>query len=227
MMGQVMADKLIGLVPLRGGSKGLPGKNIKELAGKPLFKHATDQALRVLGDVVISTDIKSIVENPPAGAKVLARPTGLARDTTPMDAVIKDAILRRNLQGHTIVLLQATSPLRLDEDIKQALTLHKTGRFELVMSVTPTDPGFLKYGVVQDGQFRSVSHPAYCFANRQSLPAMSRPNGAVYVFSADTFLANGRLATTKIGAIEMPEDRSRDIDTADDFAAVEQMLRHS
>ncbi|MGB0797690.1 MAG: cytidylyltransferase domain-containing protein [Planktomarina sp.] len=217
--------KVIGLVPLRAGSKGLPGKNTRNLLGKPLYRHATDQALRVLGDVVVSTDIAAILANPAPGVQVRERPANLAADSSPMDGVIHDVITQGGLQDHTIVLLQATSPLRQDDDIRQALALHETGDFDLVMSVTSTDPGFLKYGSLQGGRYVPVARPEYCFSNRQSLPVMMRPNGAIYVFRADSFLRNAGLACTNIGAFEMPNARSMDIDTGADFDAVEAVMQ--
>jgi N-acylneuraminate cytidylyltransferase len=124
-------------------------------------------------------------------------------------------------------LLQATSPLRRDGDIRNAIALYETGRFKLVMSVTKTDPGILKYGTVEDGCFTPISEPEYCFSNRQSLPSVSRPNGAIYVFSPEVFMRNASLKTSSIGAIEMPEACSIDIDSLADLEVAETMLSQS
>lgn len=226
-----MADQgnsvgVVALVPVRGGSKGLPGKNIRPLAGVPLFARAVTQGLRVVGSCAVTTNIEEILNAPaPEGCRLLQRPHALCGDDVPMDAVIADAIEQLGLSNATvIVLLQATSPLRSDSDISNVLDLHASGKHDIVMSVTGVDSGILKYGTIADDRYIPVSRPEYCFTNRQSLPRVFRPNGAVYAFSVGVFLRNGGLATDNIGAVEMPVSRSFDIDTLTDFNAVEATL---
>lgn len=214
---------LLALVPVRGGSKGLPGKNLRPLAGRPLYRHAVDQGLEAGAEVLISTDIPELLaaDHGP-GVTALRRPPELAGDDVPMDPVILHAL--RDRGEALVVLLQATSPLRRAGDIRAALEVWRRGRFDLVMSVTPTPAGILKYGMAEGDRFVPVARAEYCFMNRQSLPAVYRPNGAVYVFDAEWFRANGGLATDRIGMVEMPAERSHDIDTAEDFARVEAIL---
>lgn len=221
------APGVIALVPVRAGSKGLPGKNVRPLAGVPLYARAVAQGLRVVGACAVSTDISQILEStPPAGCRLLRRPPALCGDHAAMDAVIADAIDQLALPDATIILLlQATSPLRADADLKAVLDLHASGRYELVMAVTAADSGILKYGTLADGRYQPVARPEYCFANRQSLPRVFRPNGAAYAFTAGTFRRNGGLASTSIGAVEMPAERSADIDTLADFESAEANLR--
>lgn len=221
-----MTKPLVAIVPVRGGSKGLPGKNARLLAGVALWQRAVDQALAAGAvQVVVTTDIAEILEGPAQdGVTVLARPAELSEDTTPMAPVLMHAIEAAIGQAAQIVLLQATSPLRSVGDIHEAAQLHTNGGYDLVMSVTPTDSGILKYGTVKAGQFLPVSDPAYCFTNRQSLPDVMRPNGAVYVFDRDWYLANGSLATDRIGAHVMPAERSFDIDTDADFRRAEALI---
>ncbi|NNF77136.1 MAG: acylneuraminate cytidylyltransferase family protein, partial [Rhizobiales bacterium] len=124
------------IIPLRAGSKGLPGKNIRPLAGKPLYLHSVDQALRVVGQCAISTDISDVLsaESPPA-CQLIARPPELAEDQTPIAPVLMhvfEHLKQQDALPNIAVLLQATSPLRRDEDIRAAIALYKSGRFELV-----------------------------------------------------------------------------------------------
>lgn len=215
---------LIAIVPVRGGSKGLPGKNIRPLAGKPLYRHAVDQGLEAGAEVLISTDIEEILaQDHGKGVSAIRRPAELAGDTVPMDPVLIHALRGRG--EAMVVLLQATSPLRRAGDIAAALEVYRTGRFDLVLSVTPTPASILKYGLREGDRFVPVAKPDYCFMNRQQLPAVFRPNGAVYVFDAGWLRANGGLATDRIGMVEMPADRSLDIDTLEDFERVEAVLR--
>lgn len=213
-------------VPIRAGSKGLVDKNIKHFAGIPLYEHAVRQGLRCCGSCVISTDIETVLATPVTdGRCVYRRPVGLASDASSMDDVLKDGIESLSLSGQSIVLLQATSPLRNDTNISEAITLYETGAFDLIMSVTQEDQSILKMGMIEDDRFVPVSEPKYCFSNRQNLPNVYRPTGAIYVFSADWFLANGGLATDHIGSIIMSADESYDIDTADDFTSAEAMYQ--
>lgn len=219
-----MTLPLIAIVPVRGGSKGLPGKNTRLLAGKPLFRRALDHGLAAGASCLLSTDIPDLLaQDHGPGVRVLPRPAALAQDDTPMDPVLLHALAQ--VQGPArVVLLQATSPLRRPQDIAAAIARHEGGRFDLVMSVSPTPSHILKYGLVRDGQFQPVARPDYCFMNRQALPQVFRPNGAVYVFDADWFRGNGGLATDRIGAVEMPEERALDIDSDADFARAEAAL---
>lgn len=227
----IMTDQLNGLpiIPLRNGSKGLPDKNILTLAGKPLYRHAVDQALRLFEQCVISTDIPQVLDAKlPDGCLVLKRPVELAQDDTQMDQVLDhvfDQLERRDGLPKAAVLLQATSPLRQDSDITKAFELFKTGKFELIMSVTKTDATFLKYGSVdQFGTFHPVGKAEYCFTNRQALPQMVKPNGAFYVFDPKVFRKNNGLATQSIGATEMDAIHSHDIDNEHDFKIAAEIL---
>ena len=217
--------KLVVIVPVRGGSRGLPGKNLAVLAGVPLWQRAVSQGVAVGADeVIVTTDVEDILAGD-AGAKVrlLRRPADLAGDATPMAPVMMHAL--RDIDGPArIVLLQPTSPLRTLDDIRSAIELHESGQFELVKSVTEANAGVLKYGRMDGDKFVPLADPAFCFSNRQDLPPVLRPNGAVYVFDRDWFLQNEGFVSDAIGAVVMPEDRSHDIDTAEDFARAEAIL---
>ncbi len=227
-MPETLYQDALAVVPLRAGSKGLRDKNLRLLADKPLYRHSVDQALRVVGRCVISTDIPQILENTSQmDCQVIERPAELAGDHTPIAPVLAHLFQHFKQAAALpkyVVLMQATSPLRRDEDIRNAIELFNKGKFELVMSVVKTDPGILKYGFSENGHFMPVSNPEFCFSNRQSLPQVVRPNGAVYVFSPETFLRNGGFATRSIGSIEMPEAYSIDIDTHVDLKAAEEFL---
>lgn len=216
----------VAIVPVRAGSKGLSGKNIMPVNGTPLYLHAVHQGLRTVGRVLLSTDINEIDEvDLPQGCVLCRRPAHLAADETPMDAVIRHLIEDRSLQGSTLVLLQATSPLRLDSDITDALKLFEAHVYDMVLSVVERDRGVLKYGTLQGTVFTALREQRYCFFNRQALPPVHGPNGAVYVFEADRFIAANGFPSDRIGAIEMPIERSADIDTLADLRHVEDILR--
>jgi CMP-N-acetylneuraminic acid synthetase len=214
------------VVPLRAGSKGLPGKNTRYLAGKPLYRHAVDLALAAgASRVLISTDIPEVLSaDLPAAVLALPRPPELCGDTVPMAPVFTQVLQAADVSG-MVVLLQATSPLRQVADVQNALARLESGRFDLVMSVTEADRGVLKWGQLQaDGRFAPLSIPEHCFSNRQSLPPVYKPNGAVYAMLASWFLAQQSFVSDRIGTVIMPPGRSHDIDQLSDFEFCERVL---
>jgi len=216
---------LVAVVPVRAGSRGVAGKNIRLLAGQPLYLHAVHQGLRIVSRVLVSTDIPQIRQSDlPEGSILCPRPVELAADDTPMAAVIAHLIATQKLDAATLVLLQATSPLRSDDDVRRAVKLHGEGRHDMVMSVTPRDRGVLKYGTLDNGDFVALREPRFCFQNRQALPPVHGPNGAVFVFGAAAFVAADGFPSRRIGAVEMPSERSHDIDTEQDFNRVAELF---
>lgn len=213
------------VIPLRSGSKGLPGKNTRLLAGKPLYRHAVDLALAAGAQrVIVTTNIPEVLSAAlPPGVQTVERPADLCGDAVPMAPVLVHALQSAGCEG-IVVLLQATSPLRQVADVQAALDVFGTGQHELVMSVTEADRGVLKWGRADGDRFVPLSDPAYCFSNRQSLPPVVRPNGAVYVFQAEWFLARGSFVSDRIGLVHMSAERSQDIDTLIDFERCEAAL---
>jgi CMP-N-acetylneuraminic acid synthetase len=208
---------------MRARSRGLPGKNIRSLAGLPLYAHSVRTALKAGATaVVLSTDIESVLAQAhPSGVLAVARPEALAGDSTTMAEVLIHVLGPEQglaIDGETtIVLLQPTSPLRAVSDIHAALDSLAQAGVDLAMSVVEVDNGILKAGRLKGGRFVPLSDPAYCFSNRQSLPPVYRPNGAVYAFKAGWFRANKGFETEHIGAVLMPPGRSLDVDSIDDF----------
>jgi CMP-N,N'-diacetyllegionaminic acid synthase len=220
-----VSGDVVAIVPIRAGSKGLPGKNVIPVAGIPLYLHSVSQGLRTVGQVLLSTDIDEIDNSIlPSGCTLCRRPSELATDDTPMDAVVGHLIKEQALAGKTLVLLQATSPLRLDRDILAALELFGTRQYDMVLSVVERERGVLKYGILEGKQFNALRAHHFCFLNRQQLPPVHGPNGAVYVFDADRFTDVGGFPCQKIGAVEMPVERSVDIDTLADLNRVEEIM---
>jgi CMP-N-acetylneuraminic acid synthetase len=213
------------VIPLRAGSKGLPGKNTRLLGGKPLYRHAVDAALEAGAHrVILTTDILEVLSATfPLAVQAIQRPFDLRGDAVPMAPVLSHALQAAACEG-TVVLLQATSPMRQACDIQAALHVFATGQHELVMSVTEADRGVLKWGRLDGDRFLPLSESAYCFSNRQSLPPVVRPNGAVYVMNAEWFLKRGSFVSERIGVVQMSAERSQDIDTLADFERCEAAL---
>ena len=223
-------EPFVAVVPMRGGSKGLPGKNLRPLGGVPLYAHSVQTALDAgAARVLVSTDIERVMGSlQQRDVEVYRRPKRLASDTATMAEVLLDLLGRESAaqisEDTIIALLQPTSPLRSPDDVRRAVGLIAANAGRLAMGVTATDSGVLKYGQVVDGRFVPLAHPAHCFANRQSLPPVYRPNGAVYAFRAGWFLRNGGFETAHIAAVEMSADRSIDVDSIEDFERAEALL---
>lgn len=221
-MSETQETDYLAFLPLRAGSRGLANKNIRQFGGRPLFQHAIDQGVRCCGSCVVSTDIAQVLQlASQENVRLHSRPKEFARDDSGMDVVLADAISSLGLHGKAIVLLQATSPLRQDATILEAMRRHATGQYDLVMSLTPAEKSVSKWGYVNDDWFEPLSQVEHCFMNRQALPDVYRPTGAVYVFSADWFMQRRSLATDKIGAVIMSPEQSLDIDTIEDFERAE------
>ena len=224
-----MTQRAIAIIPLRAGSKGLPGKNIRPLAGKPLFEHSVDHA-RAAGitRIVVNTDIQELIGSDlGSDVEVIERPAELATDTTSMDEVLRHVLTQDIHDSSPIVLLQATSPLRDPAIIQDALRVHSQEDFDLVMSVTPADSGVLKWGRIDGDRFNPLSNPKHCFTNRAQLPPVYRPDGAVYVFDSDWFRRSGTLACDKIGVVITSPENAYDIDSMADFEAVQTRILRS
>lgn len=226
--------RILGIIPARGGSKGVPGKNIKELAGKPLIRHTIDVALASeIDKVIVSTDDEAIASVArEAGAEVpFMRPADLASDTAKSIDVAKHALLEMerldNCTYDAIMLLQPTAPFKTVEDINNAIRILKsTPDADSVISVVDVlahHPARMKY--MENGQ---LIDPPFCEAyenqNRQELPKMYIRNGAIYLTKRETLLKDSYKGK-KCMALEMPQHRSANIDTMDDFEFAEWTYR--
>lgn len=216
---------ILGLIPARGGSKGIPRKNVRSIAGKPLIAWTIEAALatRSLDRVVVTTDDAEIAEIAVAhGADVpFLRPADLARDETPgIDPVLHALDV---LPGHdTVVLLQPTSPLRTSGDIAAAVALSGGGRAGNVISVSEAAhvgwtfamdaAGVLEFGA------RDVA------MRRQDMARQFVLNGAIYVAATDRLRAARSFLVPGAIGYPMPAERSVDIDTTLDWRVAEMLL---
>jgi len=218
------------IIPLREGSVGLPNKNIKELNGKPLYLYAVDLAIEAdSARIIVTTNIDKVLESEfDEKIELLSRPQELCTDSIEMSPVLLHAIEKLEVQG-TVVLLQPTSPLRSLKDLKASIDLFESSGSDIVLTVTSADHSVLKWGELSiDGSFRPLSNMKYIFSNRQSLPSVCKPNGAIYIFKAEWLIKNKELQNAKsISGVEMPDTRSHDIDTIEDLILCEEILKNS
>lgn len=216
----------------RGGSKGVPGKNVRMIAGKPLIAHSVEQALktRLFEEVAVSSDSVEILEAAKAaGATILIRrPDELATDGAAKIPVIQHALLSaERISGkrfEILVDLDATSPLRNTADIIGSVNRLLETDAQNVLSVMPArrSPYFNLLELDEEGYARLSKPPASPVVSRQASPRCFDINGSVYVWHRESLLGsqNG-VILDRTHIYEMPEERSIDIDTPLDFAFVE------
>ena len=218
----------VAIIPARGGSKGIPRKNIKELCGKPLIAYIIETALRVreLDRVIVSTEDKEIAEvAKKCGAEVpFMRPEELARDETPTLPVLQHAVKyleeKENYKPDIIVLLYATSPLLKHERVSEAIKLLKARGFDSVLSVVE-DRGhyWIKRGEDYERLYPKV------LKNRQFTEPLLKENGAIYLCKRDLLMKENTMVGGKIGFLKMQKEESIDIDEPLDFEIAEFFMR--
>jgi CMP-N,N'-diacetyllegionaminic acid synthase len=225
--------EMVAVVPARGGSKGLPGKNLRRLAGLPLIEHSLRLAALCpeIVRTVVTTDSDAIADVARAsGAEVLERPAELAQDDTSMLPVLRHVLERLETAGDSygsLLLLDPTSPGRLPEDVARAHKLLAT-RPDADGVISVSEPGFnpIWHAVVERGGLIEQLLPeGRTYGRRQDVPRVLRINAALYLWRTkfvrceqDTWM-NGRHVP-----LEIPELRAFHIDTEEDLRLCELVL---
>jgi len=229
--------RVLGLIPARGGSKGVPRKNVRPLGGKPLLAWTVDEALAApsLARVVLTTDDEEIAAVGRAhGAEVpFLRPAELARDETGSLPVVLHALEWLEQGGDrfdAVCLLQPTSPLRRAADIDGAVALLERTGADSVISFTPVGerhPARMKRlddeGRVHDPPFAE----AFEGQRRQELPPLYLREGSLYVTRREVLVDGGSFQGRDCRAWLVPEERAVNIDTPFDLLLAELLIRHA
>lgn len=221
---------VLGIIPARGGSKGVPRKNIREVAGSPLIAHtiAAVHASQLLTRCIVSTDDQETADiSVSLGCEVMKRPVELAQDDTPTFDVVKQVFDVLEAQGQSFdfgLVLQPTSPLRTGLDIDSALdALFHSDADSVVGVYQVSDHHPARMYRMEDGLLISFD-PSLETLRRQELPPVYHRNGAIYAFHR-RLLDDGTLLGKKILPYIMPEERSLNIDTEYDLVLAEYILR--
>ena len=223
--------KPVFVIPARGGSKGIPGKNIKPLCGKPLIAYSVEVARQLADDrdICVTTDderIAQVVKN--MGLDVpFMRPDYLATDGCGTYEVLLHAVKFYEELGRdydTLVLLQPTSPMRTAEDVQAAIDAY-TPDIDMVVTVTEaaSNPYYNCYETDENG-FLHISKGDGCYTRRQDAPKAREYNGAVYVINIES-LKKGPLGSfRRRKMVEMSRERSVDLDTPLDWMVAEAIM---
>jgi len=226
--------RVLGLVPARGGSKGVPRKNVRLAGGRPLLAYTADAALRArrLSRVVLSTDDPEIASvGVQCGLEVpFLRPPELASDKTPMVPVAQHAVGMLSSAGDhfdAVCLLQPTAPLRSPELIDGCIEMMESGHLDAVFTVLSVPLEYNPHWVFfenGDGTLRLSTGRSDPVPRRQDLPRAVHRDGSVYVTRTDILMSRSSLYGTRFAGFPVNLSRTVNIDTLQDFERFERML---
>jgi CMP-N,N'-diacetyllegionaminic acid synthase len=222
------SKKIIVIIPARGGSKGIPGKNIKIFNGKPLINYSIEYALEsdLISEVFVSTDnhkIAEISEN--MGAKIIWRPNHISGDTATTESAVEHALTQIQMNPKQIILLQATSPLRPKNSLSKIIEHFNYNNFDSLLTISPTHRFFWELK-------NDIATANYDYLNRPRRQDMKDSeikyieNGSVYIFTKNNFKETKNRLGGKIGYYIFPEEYSFELDSINDWFSLEQIAQH-
>lgn len=224
----IITLKVLSIIPARGGSKGIPKKNLVMLNNIPLLEYTIKASLnsKSISKTVLSTDdfeIQNFSKN--FSINVIERPKDLATDDAPLDKTIENVLINlqnsENFIPDVIVLLQNTSPLRTSQHIDEALDLYFSKNYDSLLSVFPSHK-FI-WNRLNDTS-KSLNYEPTNRPNRQEITNNFIENGAIYITNYNSFKKTQCRISGKIGLYLMPEEKSLEIDSPYDLFLAEQLL---
>lgn len=213
--------EVVAIIPARGGSKGIPGKNLARVGGIPLVvrsvRHARSAAR--IDRVVVTTDDDGIAEAARrAGAEIVRRPARLAGDEASTESAVAHALAEldtRDVAVSTVVLMQCTSPFRSDGQLDAAVEAFEHSRADALFAAVPFC-GFV-WTTGPDGAARPATYDPVRRPRRQEIDGVFLETGSFYVFSRATFEATGSRMGGRVEAFAVPEEDALEIDTPEDL----------
>jgi len=221
-------------IATRGGSKGIPGKSLRQLNGQPLISYTMEQArnLNIYDKVMLSTDSPEIAQ---FGAKSgidswFIRPNHLATDSAPKVPVIRHALVESEkyygMRFDVVVDLDITSPLRSDEDVIGALTKFSERGYKVLFAVCEARKNpYFNMVELDGGEVRLVKGSGSLVTCRQGAPEVFEIHASIYIWERDTLLTQDSLFTKGAGIYVVPQERSMDIDSQLEWTLVEHLLQ--
>ena len=218
--------KVIAFIPVRGGSKSIPLKNIKSFCGKPLVCWNIEalEACEMVDEIVVATDSDEIWSTVDSchylKAKLYRRSAENACDTASTESVMLEYINYAKLPGNDVfMLVQATSPLTQVIHFREALQIYAKGDYDSMLTCVRN------YRFFWNADGSSLNYDYMNRPRRQNFNGMLMENGAFYINTVDNILANGNRLGGKIGIYEMPEYTAAEIDEPDDWIVLENLMR--
>ena len=217
---------IIAIIPARGGSKGIPNKNIIDCMGKPLIAHSIEYAKEsdLVTSIYVSTDDAKIAEVARQyGAKIIDRPDSISGDTATTESAIEH-VLNNIPKPDIVILLQATSPLRPKGSLNKSLEKMISEKYDSLLSLSPTH----RFSWKINGD---EAIPKYDFKNRprrQDIPESEQAyieNGSIYIFTYENFIKHNNRLGGKIGYVVFEEEFSFEIDTPTDLIVIDSIAK--
>ena len=222
----IQNKQILIIIPARGGSKGIPKKNIKLLNGIPLIAHSIKyaQSSQHIDNIIVSTDSEEI-KNIALKYKVniINRPENISGDDTTTESVIDHTLNQLSNKPDIIILLQPTSPLRPDRSLDKALNIFLKTNCDSLLSISPTHRFFWNLS-------NNIIKPEYDYKNRPRRQDIKKndiryvENGSLYIFSYDHFMKKKNRLGGRIAHIVFKEKYSYEIDTQTDFLFIENLM---
>lgn len=227
--------RILGIIPARSGSKGVPGKNTKLLNGKPLLEYTTEIAVRsnYLTELIVSTDNEKISDIAKSlGVKIpFLRPTELAQDKTPTIEVIVHALQwyeSQNIFFDAVCLLQATSPFRTVDFLDKAIKKFVENNSDSLVSVQKVPHEYnphWTFELDETGNLKIATGETKIISRRQELPTAYFRDGSIYITKTDVILNQNSLYGNNISFIESDSALFVNIDTLEDWEKAEMMAK--
>ncbi|GGW78592.1 acylneuraminate cytidylyltransferase family protein [Salegentibacter mishustinae] len=224
---------ILGLIPARGGSKGIQGKNIQLLGGKPLLQYSLEAArkAKLLNKVILSSDEEDIIQI----AKQLEievpfkRPENLAEDSSSSLEVVQHALnfyLKQGINFDAVCLLQPTTPFRKPEFIDECILKFKDGNFDSLVSVREVPKEYNPHWVFEEneGALKISTGEKEIISRRQDLPKAYHRDGAIYLTKTEVLLNENSLYGKNIGFVDITPFPYVNIDTPEDWKKAEEIL---
>ena len=217
---------IIAIIPARGGSKGIPNKNIIDCMGKPLIAHSIEYAKEsdLVTSIYVSTDDAKIAEVARQyGAKIIDRPDSISGDTATTESAIEH-VLNNIPKPDIVILLQATSPLRPKGSLNKSLEKMISEKYDSLLSLSPTH----RFSWKINGD---EAIPKYDFKNRPRRQDISESeqayieNGSIYIFTYENFIKHNNRLGGKIGYVVFEEEFSFEIDTPTDLIVIDSIAK--
>jgi CMP-N,N'-diacetyllegionaminic acid synthase len=234
-MKRMQGKNVLAIIPARGGSKGIPGKNIKAFCGKPLIAHSIEAALNcsLINRTVVSTDDDNIAQVAKAnGAEVIKRPDELSVDSSLVIDAIRHAVLKVEEEGKDVdivLLLEPTSPFRRKQDLEKCVQILLDNKADSVATFTDAHVSPNRLWRVSEDVVEPFIKGAVPWLPRQKQPKAHELTGQIYGISRKVLFENEdsiSLLLGRMSAVITPKETALDIDTELDFMIAEKVMEH-
>jgi CMP-N,N'-diacetyllegionaminic acid synthase len=223
-MEKLPSSPILAVIPARGGSRGVPGKNIRMLCGKPLIAWTIEAAInsQSVGRIIVSTNDPQIASvSREYGAEVLERPAEISGDQSASEDALIHAINSLDTRPEAMVFLQATAPFRRNDDIDRAVRIFRETQLDTVFSVAPSHDILW---TEQDGRPVPVNHNPGKRLMRQNAAPQFKENGSIYVIRTSSLMENNSRFGKRLAVYKMAPEAALDIDSEFDFEIAETLM---